>query len=99
MQGAEILENYLRGGSGEKSKDGEVSMFEYDLDIVETLLNDDQTFKKLYRKHHELKEKVRDAELGVLPLDDLTLGAMKKEKLLAKDRMAAIIEDYRRSHP
>ena len=49
-------------------------MFEYDLDIVETLLNDDQTFKKLYRKHHELKEKVRDAELGVLPLDDLTLG-------------------------
>ncbi len=98
MPGAEILENYLRGGSGEKYKDGEVSMFEYDLDIVETLLNDDQTFKKLYRKHNELKEKVRDAELGVLPLDDLTLGTMKKEKLLAKDRMAAIIEDYRRTH-
>ena len=73
-------------------------MFEYDLEIVETLLNDNQTFQKLYKKHHELKEKVRDAELGVLPIDDLTLGTMKKEKLLAKDRMAAIIEDYRRTH-
>ena len=71
-------------------------MFEYDQDIVEALLDNDERFKQLYKKHHELKEKVRDAELGVLPLDDLTLGTMKKEKLLAKDRMAVMIEEYRR---
>ena len=73
-------------------------MFEYDQEIVDTLLNHDETFQQLYKQHSVLKEKVRDAELGVLPLDDLTLGTMKKEKLLAKDKMAAIIEQYRREH-
>ena len=71
-------------------------MFEYDQDIVQHLLNDNQNFQDLYKKHADLKDKVRSAELGVLPVDDLTLGAMKKEKLLAKDKMASIIEAYRR---
>ena len=71
-------------------------MFEYDKQIVDTLLEGNGAFKSLYRQHHDLKEKVRDAELGVLPLDDLTLSAMKKEKLLTKDKMAAIIEEYRK---
>ena len=73
-------------------------MFEYDQDIVEVLLNDNEQFQALYQEHNALKEKVRDAELGVLPLDALSLGTMKKEKLLAKDKMAAIIEQYRREH-
>ena len=74
-------------------------MFEYDQKIVQHLLSDSQSFQELYKRHLELKEKVRDAEIGVLPIDDLTLGAMKKEKLLAKDKMAAMIEHYRREHP
>lgn len=73
-------------------------MFEYDQEIVQHLLTDNQNFQELHKKHTDLKEKVRSAELGVLPLDDLTLGTMKKEKLLAKDKMASMIEDYRRSH-
>jgi len=74
-------------------------MFEYDQEIVQSLLSDNDNFKELYRKHGDLKQKVRDAEIGVLPLDDMTLGTMKREKLLAKDKMAAIIEGYRRAHP
>ena len=73
-------------------------MFEYDQDIVEILLGDNERFQALYKQHNELKAKVRDAETGVLPLDDVSLGTMKKEKLLAKDKMAAMIEQYRRSH-
>ena len=73
-------------------------MFEYDQDIVEVLLNDNEQFQALYREHNSLKKRVRDAELGVMPLDDLSLGTMKKEKLLAKDKMAAMIEQYRRQH-
>jgi len=73
-------------------------MFEYDQEIVEVLLSDNKQFQALYEEHDTLKKKVRDAELGVLPLDDLSLGTMKKEKLLAKDRMAAMIEQYRREH-
>ena len=73
-------------------------MFEYDQDIVEVLLNDNAQFQALYKEHNALKEKVRDAEIGVLPLDALSIGTMKKEKLLAKDKMAAMIEQYRREH-
>ncbi|MDX1513248.1 MAG: YdcH family protein [Gammaproteobacteria bacterium] len=73
-------------------------MFEYDQNIVTTLLNDNEDFQQLYKHHNDLKEKVRSAELGVLPLDDATLGTMKKEKLLTKDKMAAMIEQYRREH-
>ena len=73
-------------------------MFEYDQKIVEELLNDNEQFQALYQEHNVLKARVRDAELGVDPLDGLTLGTMKKEKLLAKDKMAAIIEQYRREH-
>ena len=73
-------------------------MFEYDQEIVEVLLNDNEQFQALYEEHNTLKEKVRDAEIGVLPLDDSSLGTMKKEKLLAKDKMAAMIEQYRREH-
>ena len=73
-------------------------MFEYDQEIVETLLKDNEQFQALYREYDELKMKVRDAEAGVLPLDDFSLGTMKKEKLLAKDKMAALIEQHRREH-
>ncbi len=71
-------------------------MFEYDQEIVTSLLNDNAQFKELFNQHNDLKEKVRNAELGVLPLDDITLRMMKKEKLLANDKMAAMIEQYRR---
>ena len=71
-------------------------MFEFDQQIVQQLLNANSDFQQLYQKHTELKERVRSAEIGVNPVDDLTLGEMKKEKLLAKDRMAVMIEDFRR---
>ena len=39
-------------------------MFEYDQEIVSSLLERNGEFKTLYRQHSELKTKVRDAELG-----------------------------------
>ena len=38
----------------------------------------------LYYRHKELDKQVLDAELGVLPVDDLTLSQMKREKLAAR---------------
>lgn len=70
-------------------------MFEYDKNIVDTLLVENMDFKRLYEKHYELKQKVNDANVGAAPLDDYALETLKKEKLLLKDRMAAIIEEYR----
>jgi uncharacterized protein YdcH (DUF465 family) len=62
---------------------------------VEALLQSDEEFRELFRRHQELDKKVLDAELGTLPLDDITLVKMKKEKLLAKDRLMRIFEHSR----
>ena len=70
-------------------------MFEYEQDIVSELLESNPKFQRLYDEHADLKNKVRDAELGILPLDDLALVKLKKQKLLAKDKMAHIIERHR----
>ncbi|MCE2944890.1 MAG: YdcH family protein [Lysobacteraceae bacterium] len=54
---------------------------------VEALLKADAEFRQLYRRHQQLNSQVMDAELGVLPIDDVTLAKWKKEKLHAKDRL------------
>ncbi len=73
-------------------------MFEHDQRIVQQLLADNTDFKTLFDKHQKLDEKVDKAGNGELPLDDMTLEKMKKEKLLVKDKMALMIETYRRAH-
>ena len=73
-------------------------MFEHDQQIVTSLLQEDDDFKRLYSKHVELKQRVNDVNSGVVPMDDMTLEKIKKEKLLLKDRMARMIESYRKQH-
>ncbi|MEZ5445146.1 MAG: YdcH family protein [Gammaproteobacteria bacterium] len=74
-------------------------MFEFEQDIVNTLLTEDGNFRRLYDKHHALKERVSHANAGEEPLDDLSLETLKKQKLMLKDQMAMMIEQYRRTHP
>ena len=62
-------------------------MFEYDQQIVDKLLEENDEFRSLYEKHQELNQQVDDADVGVLPLDDLTLHRLKKEKLQLRDRL------------
>jgi uncharacterized protein YdcH (DUF465 family) len=73
-------------------------MFEFDQVIVDSLLAENSDFKRLYDKHGELKQRVKDANLGTSGIDDYSLENMKKEKLFLKDQMAHLIEDYRRAH-
>ena len=72
-------------------------MFENQQQDVESLIKSDQEFRSLYQRHQELDSKVRDAELGVLPMDDTTLHNMKKEKLWAKDKLTSLWERHRSS--
>jgi uncharacterized protein YdcH (DUF465 family) len=37
---------------------------------------------------------VDNAEIGVLPVDDMTLSSMKKEKLQIKERLQRMWDDY-----
>lgn len=73
-------------------------MFEYESDIVANLLAEDKNFKRLFEKHNELKKRVRSVNSGMEAVDDFSLENLKKEKLLIKDRMALLIENYRRMH-
>ena len=58
----------------------------------DALITTDPEFKQLYQRHRELNKTVTDAELGVLPIDDATLGQMKREKLAAKERLIRIYD-------
>jgi uncharacterized protein YdcH (DUF465 family) len=60
---------------------------------VEALMKADAEFRRLYQHHKQLDSKVHDADIGVLPIDDVTLAGMKKEKLLAKARLERMWTD------
>jgi uncharacterized protein YdcH (DUF465 family) len=59
---------------------------------IDALMRSNPEFKQLYQRHRDLDKKVMDAELGVLPIDDATLGQMKREKLAAKDRLVRLYD-------
>lgn len=73
-------------------------MFEHDQHIVDALLAENSDFQRLYHKHVELKNRVHEANARSDLMDDLSLETLKKEKLMLKDKMASLIEDYRRAH-
>ncbi|MEO6593148.1 MAG: YdcH family protein [Planctomycetota bacterium] len=62
-------------------------MFEGQQHQVEAKMQSDSEFRQLYYRHQELDKQVLDAELGVLPMDDMKLHQLKKEKLWAKDKL------------
>ena len=62
---------------------------------LDALMKSDPEFRQLYHRHRELDKQVLDAELGVLPLDDGTLARMKREKLVAKDRLTRMFDQRR----
>ena len=56
-------------------------------DDVEALIQSNVQFRRLYQKHKELDKKVHDAQIGALPMDDVTLRTMKVQKLQAKEQL------------
>lgn len=62
-------------------------------DDVEALMKADAEFRRLYQRHKRLDSKVHDADIGVLPIDGVTLASLKKEKLLFKARLERMWAD------
>jgi uncharacterized protein len=75
------------------SRGGRIMFENQQRDDVEALMKADAEFRRLYQHHRELDSKVHDADIGVLPIDDVTLASMKKEKLLAKARLERMWTD------
>ena len=52
-------------------------------------------FLHIFDKHNDLDDTITKAEGGRLPLTDMELETMKKEKLLLKDEAYAMIIKYK----
>jgi uncharacterized protein YdcH (DUF465 family) len=66
-------------------------------DEIHDLKQQNAHFAKIFEKHNELDQKVEDAEAGRIPMTDIELETLKKEKLLLKDEAYKMIMDYRKS--
>jgi len=55
-------------------------------------------FLKIFERHNELDALIEKAEHGQIPMDDLELERLKKEKLMLKDEAYAEIIKYKKAH-
>lgn len=67
-------------------------MLEHMTDIQkEQLLAQNTEFRKLYHRHRKLDKQAKNADLGVLPLDAMALGELKREKLRTKTQLTHML--------
>jgi len=69
-------------------------MFENNQNTVEELLKKDKNFRRLYSQHQQLHKRVEQAETGSAPMTDMSLSAMKKEKLMTKDHLVRMMDSH-----
>ena len=55
-------------------------------------------FLKIFDKHNALDDQITKVENGDIPMTDVELEGLKKEKLLLKDEAYAMIIDYKKTH-
>ncbi len=71
-------------------------LHEYRQEISE-LKQQNAHFAKIFEKHNELDQKIEDALQGRLPLTDVEIENLKKEKLKLKDEAYHMILEYKKS--
>ncbi|HLD22815.1 MAG TPA: DUF465 domain-containing protein [Sulfuricurvum sp.] len=55
-------------------------------------------FLKIFDHHNDLDNQITKAENGEVPMSDLELEKLKKEKLLLKDEAYALVIEYKKEH-
>jgi len=55
-------------------------------------------FLKIFDRHNSLDDQITKAENGDVPMTDMELEILKKEKLHLKDQAYAMIIDYKKEH-
>jgi len=66
-------------------------MFEHRQHQMEKMMKENPEFLRIFNRHQELDRLVTDAEFGTIPMEDLALVKLKKEKLFAKDQLARMM--------
>ena len=67
-------------------------------DIISKLKQENAHFAKIFEKHNELDDRIKEVEEGREHMDDLELEKLKKEKLKLKDEAYAMILKYKKEH-
>jgi len=55
-------------------------------------------FLKIFDRHNDLDNQITKVENGEIPMTDLELEKLKKEKLLLKDEAYSMIVAYKKEH-
>jgi len=63
---------------------------EYREEVVR-LCAEDGHFAKMFDRHSELDQQIKNMEEGRIPTDGVSIEHLKKEKLLLKDKLYAIV--------
>ncbi|MCW1360975.1 YdcH family protein [Campylobacter sp. US33a] len=66
-------------------------------ELISELKGKDAHFDKLFERHNELDDQIKDAEEGRVHLDDLALSALKREKLGIKDELSEYLANCKKS--
>ncbi len=69
-------------------------------EIIETLKNQNEEFRKIYNEHRELDRILADMDKRHYFTDEeeLERKRLKKEKLFKKDKIAKLIIEYKKQH-
>lgn len=66
-------------------------MFPEFRDLISRLKTEDDHFAKIFDRHNELDQQIKNMESGLVPADGLTIEGLKKEKLQLKDSLYQIL--------
>ena len=67
-------------------------MFPEYRDLISQLKTTDHHFNRLFDKHNELDQKIKNLESGIEKATDLEIEVLKKEKLHLKDELYTILK-------
>jgi uncharacterized protein YdcH (DUF465 family) len=66
-------------------------MFPEYRDLISRLKTEDAHFSRLFERHNELDHQIANMETGVAPASSFAIESLKKEKLLLKDKLYAVL--------
>ncbi|WP_213776223.1 YdcH family protein [Caballeronia sp. dw_276] len=67
-------------------------MFPEFRDLISTLKTEDAHFARLFERHNDLDQQIKNMENGPIPADGRSIETLKKEKLLLKDKIYVVLK-------
>lgn len=67
-------------------------MFPEFRDVISRLKTADEHFARLFHRHNELDQQIKNMEAGLVPADGMAIEHLKKEKLQLKDSLYQILK-------